>query len=91
MTESEANARFTVAFVNSLQAEDVGRYTVSKPDADRLTSLQTGKPIAAVKGNLWMEVTHFSNTVNDGILYARKAEDFARCIVTGKQIGRAHV
>ena len=25
-----------------------------------------------------MEVTHFSNTVNDGILYARKAEDFAK-------------
>ena len=25
-----------------------------------------------------MEVTHFSKTVNDGILYARKAEDFAK-------------
>ena len=25
-----------------------------------------------------MEVIHFSNTVNDGILYARKAEDFAK-------------
>ena len=39
-----------------------------------------------------MEVTHFSNTVNDGILYARKAEDFAKVfrdssgIVTGKQV-----
>ena len=56
MTESELNARYTVSFVNSLQAEDMGRYTVSKSDADRLTSLQTGKPIAAVKGNLWVEV-----------------------------------
>ena len=27
-----------------------------------------------------MEVTHFSNTVNDGILYARKAKDFANSI-----------
>lgn len=41
MTESEVNARYTVAFVNSLQAEDAGRYTASKSDADRLTSLQT--------------------------------------------------
>ena len=56
MTESEINARYTVAFVNSLQAEDAGRYTVSKSDADRLASLQTGKPIAAVKANLWIEV-----------------------------------
>ena len=56
MTESEVNARYTVAFVNSLQAEDAGRYTVSKSDADRLASLQTGKPIAAVKGKLFIVV-----------------------------------
>ena len=70
MTESEVNARYTVAFVNSLQAEDVGRYTVSKSDADRLTSLQTGKPIAAVKGNLWVEV----ESVVDGELIGKKLE-----------------
>ena len=70
MTESEANARYTVAFVNSLQAEDVGRYTVSKSDADRLTSLQTGKPIAAVKGNLWVEV----DSVAGGELIGKKLE-----------------
>ncbi len=70
MTESEINARYTVAFVNSLQAEDVGRYTVSKSDADRLASLQTGKPIAAVKGNLWIEV----DAVVDGELIGKKLE-----------------
>lgn len=70
MTESELNAKYTVAFVNSLQAEDVGRYTVSKSDADRLTSLQTGKPIAAVKGNLWIEV----ESVVDGELIGKKLE-----------------
>ena len=70
MTESEVNARYTVAFVNSLQAEDVGRYTVSKSDADRLESLQTGKPIAAVKGNLWVEV----ESVVDGELVGKKLE-----------------
>lgn len=70
MTESEVNARYTVAFVNSLQAEDVGRYAVSKSDADRLASLQTGKPIAAVKGNLWVEV----ESVVDGELIGKKLE-----------------
>ena len=70
MTESELNARYTVAFVNSLQVEDSGRYTVSKPDADRLASLQTGKPIAAVKGNLWIEV----ESVVDGELIGKKLE-----------------
>ena len=70
MTESEVNARYTVAFVNSLQAEDVGRYTASKSDADRLTSLQTGKPIAAVKGNLWIEV----ESVVDCELIGKKLE-----------------
>ena len=70
MTESELNARYTVAFVNSLQVEDSGRYTVSKPDADRLASLQTGKPIAAVKGNLWVEV----ESVVDGELIGKKLE-----------------
>jgi len=70
MTESEVNAQYTVAFVNSLQAEDVGRYTVSKSDADRLASLQTGKPIAAVKGNLWVEV----ESVVDGELIGKKLE-----------------
>ena len=70
MTESEVNARYTVAFVNSLQAEEVGRYTVSKSDADRLASLQTGKPIAAVKGNLWIEM----ESVVDGELIGKKLE-----------------
>ena len=70
MTESELNARYTVAFVNSLQAEDVGRYTVSKSDADRLESLHTGKPVAAVKGNLWIEV----ESVVDGELIGKKLE-----------------
>ena len=70
MTESEVNARYTVAFVNSLQVEDDGRYTVSKSDADRLTSLQTGKPIAAVKGNLWIEV----ESVGNGELIGKKLE-----------------
>ena len=70
MTESELNAKYTVAFVNSLQAEDAGRYTVSKSDADRLASLQAGKPIAAVKGNLWIEV----ESVVDGELIGKKLE-----------------
>ena len=70
MTESELNAKYTVAFVNSLQIDDYGRYVVSKSDADRLTSLQTGKPIAAVKGNLWVEV----ESVVDGELIGKKLE-----------------
>ena len=70
MTESEVNARYTVAFVNSLQAEDMGRYTVSKSDADRLASLHTGKPVAAVKGNLWVEV----DSVVDGGLIGKRLE-----------------
>ena len=56
MTESELNSKYTVAFVNSLRTEDCGCYMVSKADADRLESLHTGKPIAAVKGNLWVEL-----------------------------------
>ena len=70
MTESEVNARYTVAFVNSLQVEDGGIYTVSESDADRLASLQTGKPIAAVKGNLWVEV----GSVVNGELIGKKLE-----------------
>lgn len=70
MTESEINARYTVAFVNSLQAEDAGRYTVNKADADRLASLHTGKPVAAVKVNLWVEV----ESVVDGDLIGKKLE-----------------
>ena len=70
MTESEVNARYTVTFVNSLQAEDDGRYMVSKSDADRLASLHTGKPIAAVKGNLWIEV----ESVVDGEIIGKKLE-----------------
>ena len=70
MTESEVNARYTVAFVNSLQAEDGGRYTVNKADADRLASLNTGKPVAAVKGSLWIEV----ESVVDGELIGKKLE-----------------
>ena len=70
MTESELNAKYTVAFVNSLQIDDYGSYVVSKSDADRLASLQTGKPIAAVKGNLWIEV----ESVVDGELIGKKLE-----------------
>ena len=70
MTESELNARYTVAFVNSLQTDDYGRYVVSNADADRLASLHTGKPIAAVKGNLWVEV----ESVVDGELIGKKLE-----------------
>ena len=70
MTESEVNARYTVTFVNSLQVEDDGRYMVSKSDADRLASLQTGKPIAAVRGNLWVEV----ESVVDCELIGKKLE-----------------
>ena len=70
MTESELNAKYTVAFVNSLQIDDYGRYVVSMADADRLASLQTGKPIAAVKGNLWIEV----ESVADGELIGKKLE-----------------
>ena len=70
MTESELNARYTVAFVNSLKIDDYGRYIVSNADADRLASLQTGKPIAAVKGNLWVEV----ESVVDGELIGKKLE-----------------
>ena len=70
MTESEINARYTVAFVNSLQIDDYGRYVVSMADADRLASLHTGKPVAAVKGNLWVEV----ESVVDGELIGKKLE-----------------
>lgn len=70
MTESELNAKYTVAFVNSIQIDDYGRYVVSKADADRLASLQTGKPIAAVKGSLWVEV----ESVVDGDLIGKKLE-----------------
>lgn len=61
MNESELNAKYTVAFVNSLSVGDSGCYMVSKADADRLASLNTGKPIAAVKGNLWIEVESVVN------------------------------
>ena len=70
MKESELNAKYTVAFVNSLQIDDYGRYVVSNADADRLVSLHTGKPIAAVKGNLWIEV----ESVVDGELIGKKLE-----------------
>ena len=70
MTESELNAKYTVAFVNSLQIDDYGRYVVSKADADRLESLHTGKPVAAVKGNLWIEV----ESVVDCELIGKKLE-----------------
>lgn len=70
MTESELNAKYTVAFVNSLQIDDYRRYVVANADADRLTSLQTGKPIAAVKINLWLEL----ESVVDGELIGKKLE-----------------
>ena len=70
MNESQLNARYTVAFVSSLHAEDGGRYMVSQSDADRLASLHTGKPVAAVKGNLWVEV----ESVVDGELIGKKLE-----------------
>ena len=70
MTESELNAKYTVAFVNSLQIDDYGRYVVSNADAVRLESLHTGKPVAAVKGNLWVEV----ESVVDGELIGKKLE-----------------
>ena len=70
MTESELNAKYTVAFVNSLSVDDYGRYVVSNADADRLASLHTGKPIAAVKGNLWIEV----ESVVEGELIGKKLE-----------------
>ena len=70
MNESELNARYTVAFVNSLHIDDCGCYMVSKADADRLASLHTGKPIAAVRGNLWVEV----ESVVDGELIGKKLE-----------------
>lgn len=70
MTESELNAQYTVAFVNSLHIDDYGRYVVSNADADRLASLHTGKPVAAVKGNLWVEV----ESVVDGELIGKKLE-----------------
>lgn len=70
MTESELNAKYTVAFVNSISIDDCGCYVVSKADADRLALLNTGKPIAAVKGNLWIEV----ESVVDGELIGKKLE-----------------
>lgn len=70
MTESELNAKYTVAFVNSLRIDDCGCYMVSNEDADRLASLHTGKQIAAVKGNLWIEV----GSVVDGELIGKKLE-----------------
>lgn len=70
MTESEINARYTVVFLNSLQIDDYGRYVVSKADADRLTNLETGKPIVASKGKLFIEVFGLVN----GELIGKKLE-----------------
>ena len=70
MTESELNAKYTVAFVNSLQIDDYGRYVVSKADADRLTNLETGKPIVASKRKLFIEVFGLVN----GELIGKKLE-----------------
>ena len=70
MTESELNAKYTVAFVNSLSMDDYGRYVVSKADADRLTNLETGKPIVASKGKLFIEVFGLVN----GELIGKKLE-----------------
>ena len=70
MTESELNAKYTVCFVNSMHIDDYGRYVVSNSDADRLASLHTGKPIAAVKGNLWVEV----ESIADCELIGKKLE-----------------
>ncbi|MNG70287.1 hypothetical protein D3C79_286680 [compost metagenome] len=70
MTESEINAKYTVSFVNSLHIDDSGCYMVNKADADRLASLHTGKPVAAVKGNLWIEV----ESVVEGELIGKKLE-----------------
>ena len=70
MKEQDINAQYTVAFVNSLHIDDYGRYVVSNADADRLASLHTGKPIAAVRGNLWVEV----ESVVDGELIGKKLE-----------------
>lgn len=70
MTESEVNARYTVVFLNSLQIDDYGRYAVSKADADRLTNLETGKPIVASKRKLFIEVFGLVN----GELIGKKLE-----------------
>lgn len=70
MKESELNAKYTVVFVNSLSVGDCRCYMVSNADADRLASLNTGKPVAAVKGNLWIEV----ESVVDGELIGKKLE-----------------
>ena len=70
MTESEINAKYTVCFVNSLRIDDCGCYMVSKADADRLTNLDTGKPIVASKGKLFIEVFGLVN----GELIGKKLE-----------------
>ena len=70
MNESELNAKYTVAFVNSLHIDDYGCFMVSESDAHRLASLNTGKPVAAVKGNLSIEV----ESVVDGELIGKKLE-----------------
>ena len=70
MTESELNAKYTVAFVNSLRTDDCGCYMVSKADADRLTNLCTGKQIVASKGKLFIEVFGLVN----GELIGKKLE-----------------
>ena len=70
MTEHELNAKYTIAFVNSLHIDDCGCYMVSKADADRLTNLDTGKPIVASKGKLFIEVFGLVN----GELIGKKLE-----------------
>lgn len=70
MTESEANSKYTVAFINSLHVDEHGIMRVNNSDAKRLSSLQTGKPVAAVKGQLWIEV----ESVVDGELIGKKLE-----------------
>ena len=70
MTESELNEKYTVAFVNSLRIDDCGCYVVSKADADRLTNLETGKPIVASKRKLFIEVFGLVN----GELIGKKLE-----------------
>ena len=70
MNESQLNAKYTVAFVNSLRIDDCGCYMVSKADADRLTNLDTGKQIVASKGKLFIEVFGLVN----GELIGKKLE-----------------
>ena len=61
-------AKITSALIESIEADQI--------NANELSAISAN--LGTITAGHITGVTHFSNTVNDGILYARKAEDFAK-------------